>query len=136
MIVFLDKDGVYETPRMYLAGLKYDPVAVNVLNKLFARPGVFVVISATFRKLCRTKAEVYGKLAAAGIHCNLHQDWSTGGHKPTRAEEIQNWLQRNPGHDFIVIDDEPCGDIDPSKWMRCDSTNGMSSEVIQKILNV
>ncbi len=126
MIVFLDKDGVFEHHRAYMAGLEYDPIAARVLSALFSRPDVQVVISATFRKI-HTRESAIEHLAERGITCNLHEDWRTG-YGETRTIEVANWLAAhgNP-EDYLMIDDEPCvAPLDPSKWVRCCHYNGMS----------
>lgn len=125
MIVFLDKDGVFEHTRCYMAGMKADPIAVAVLNGLFAKPGVFVVISATFRKIVNREG-AYAHLKERGISCMLHEDWSTGAHGADRPSEIAAWLARNQETEYVVIDDEHCAPpIDPARWIKCDPTNGM-----------
>lgn len=126
MIVFLDKDGVFEHHRAYMAGLEYDPIASRVLSALFAKPGVQVVISATFR-LIHTRESALEHLAERGITCTLHDDWRTARGN-TRTEEIAEWLNAhgNP-EDYLMIDDEHCvPPLDPSKWVRCCPYNGMS----------
>ncbi|AGS81975.1 HAD domain-like protein [Pseudomonas phage PaBG] len=134
MIVFLDQDGVFVHPRSDLAGMVSDPVAVAVLNQLFALPRVRVVVSSTVRK-GKSRERMQKHLQDRGILCTLHDDWSTGDHIDGRHNEIAAWLDRhdNP-EDYLVLDDEHCAPpIDSSKWVKCDPANGMDVVALLRV---
>lgn len=139
MIVFLDKDGVFECPRTYLVNLLYDPIASLMLSGLFAKPGVQVVISATFR-IGMTREEAIEHLAERNITCTLHDDWRTDRlpGPNDRVMEIHDWLTRHNETDYLVIDDEHCHPpLDPERWVKCCPYNGMSTHnlyTIEKML--
>lgn len=134
MIVFLDQDGVFVHPRCSLAGMVSDPVAVAVMNRLFALPRVRVVMSSTVRK-GKSRERMQKHLQDRGVVCTLHDDWSTGDHIDGRHNEIAAWLARNGNPtDYVVIDDEHCGSpIDPTKWIKCDPANGMDMTVLVRL---
>jgi hypothetical protein len=128
MIVFLDKDGVLETTRGYLAGMSYDPLCAKLLNGLFRRPDVRVVISATVRIGLKTPEAAHEHFGHRGVTFSLHPDWRTGPTLANRSLEIGAWLEDhgNPT-DYLVIDDEHCDyPVDPSKWIKCCPANGIS----------
>lgn len=137
MIVFLDQDGVFVHPRSDLAGMVSDPVAVAVMNRLFALPHVRVVMSSTVRK-GKSRASMQKHLQDRGVICTLHDDWSTGDHIDGRHNEIAAWLKRNNHpEDYLVLDDEHCGPpIDPSKWLKCDPSNGMDTVVLRRLADI
>lgn len=133
MIVFLDKDGVFEHTRCYMAGMLADPVAVTVLNGLFSRPDVRVVISATFRQIVDREG-AYAHLKERGIVCTLHDDWTTGRRIEGRHNEIAAWLERNGDVDYVVLDDEHCAHpVDPARWIKCDPMNGMDLDTLIRV---
>lgn len=135
MIVFLDKDGVFEHYRAYAAGLKYDPIASRVLSALFSRPDVQVVISATFRKI-HTRESAIVHLANRGITCTLHEDWRTDAHgKESRSLEVHGWLERHGfPDDYLMIDDEPClPHLDPAKYIQGHPTDGLLTEALKRL---
>lgn len=128
MIVFLDKDGVFEHHRAYMVNMLYDPIASAMLSGLFAKPGVQVVISASFR-LVHTRESAIEHLAERGITCTLHDDWRTDRlpGPNDRVLEIYDWLTRHNETDYVVIDDEHCAPpLDPKRWVKCCPYNGMS----------
>lgn len=133
MIVFLDKDGVFEHHRAYSAGLKYDPIASRVLSALFSRPDVQVVISASFRKI-HTRETALAHLAKRGIVCTLHEDWRTVS-RDTRSEEIHEWLSRHGfPDDYLMIDDEPClPHLDPAKYIQGHPTDGLLTSALIRL---
>lgn len=133
MIVFLDKDGVFEHHRAYCAGLKYDPIASRVLTGLFSRPDVQVVISATFRKI-HTRESALQHLKERGITCTLHEDWRTDVFD-TRSEECHDWLQRHGfPEDYLMIDDDsPLPHLDPEKWIQGHPLDGLLTEALNRI---
>lgn len=133
MIVFLDKDGVFEHPRAACAGLKYDPIASRVLSALFSRPDVQVVISATFRKI-HTRETALQHLKDRGITCALHEDWRTEVFD-TRSEECYDWLKRHGfPDDYLMIDDEDCLPyLDPAKWIQGHPKEGLLADALNRL---
>ena len=133
MIVFLDKDGVFEHYRAHCAGLKYDPIASRVLSGLFKRPDVQVVISATFRKI-HTRESALLHLKERGITCTLHEDWRTVTLE-TRSQEIHDWLERHGfPDDYLMIDDEsPLPHLDPAKWIQGHPYEGLLTESLKRL---
>jgi hypothetical protein len=133
MIVFLDKDGVFEHVRAYMAGMRYDPIASRVLSALFSRPDVQVVISASFRKI-HNRESALEHLRVRGITCTLHEDWRTVT-RDTRSEEIHEWLSRHGfPDDYLMIDDEsPLPHLDPEKWIQGHYTDGLLTDALIKL---
>ena len=134
MIVFLDKDGVFETSRCYAAGMKIDPVAVEALNRAFALPNVIVVVSASFRKIMKSREEAEEYLQSKGIQCQLHQHWKTPS-AATRSLEIKQWLLEHGEPHYIVIDDEYCDPnlLNPLHFVKCSPSNCMYLAAIAKL---
>lgn len=112
LIIFLDLDGVFKTARTILAGLEYDPVLSALLDKLFAQPMTFAVISATCRKhFAEDDAQGSQKFwRSLGMpNLKLHPDqWYSSRDTGERAWEISHWLEKHhkPHNSYLFIDDE------------------------------
>jgi hypothetical protein len=119
MIVFLDIDGPIQSMRSGLASLKYDPVAVAVVNNLLQVPGVRLVLASTVRSACKDPVHaaelLERKYGLRGM--TFHHVWRTGytqncdeGQSNGRTKEIQAWMDEygyEEGEVYFAIDDEP-----------------------------
>lgn len=111
-IVFLDIDGPFNTLRALVAGMKYDPISVKVINDFLQMPNTFAVISSVERKL-RSSPEEMGKRLREKYDLKIpvfHQNWRTGTSCLLRQDEIQAWLDENgmdEDTDYIAVDDDP-----------------------------
>lgn len=100
-IVFLDIDGVITTIHSEVneEGIIFDDSCILWLNKLFKKANFQVVISSTWREtynlselqkiLNQLKVEIIATTPILG----------------DRGFEITSYLQKNPCHNYIVIDD-------------------------------
>lgn len=113
MIVFLDIDGPISNPRTLLGGMRYDPINVNILNKLFAQQDVLVVLASCERIICKTADGAYSRLKNRyNIECKLHEFWCTyenyGAGENQRARELKEWISKHhiDGQTYVSIDDD------------------------------
>jgi len=110
LVIFLDLDGVFKTGRTILAGLDYDPVLSALLDKLFAQPMTFAVISATCRKHFKTAEEAQTYWRSLGMpNLRVHPDqWYSSEDTGERAWEISHWLEKHhsKSNSYLFIDDE------------------------------
>lgn len=136
-VIFLDFDGVIVSPRAMVAFpdraiYGFDPVAIALLNRLCKETDAKVVVSSVWR----ISPDIEGILRAAGFTGWVHDDARTsdtlrnelsqGGRRGT---EISNWLDRNPGYEYVILDDE-VSDMQEHKEriVHCDMYNGFMLE--------
>jgi len=151
VILFLDIDGVLCTHRTSIALgeqgriLFYlDPVALSFFDRLCRVYDVSVVVSSTWRKT-RTRGNLYDIFATGGYTYfagSLHKDWATPVIRPEsvhlygdnsgnclRGCEIQEWLNKHPGHRFIIVDDSSDFlDYQKTFHIKTDTHNGILME--------
>lgn len=153
-IMFLDFDGVISTNRAWLAqkhidhhDLRWlDPIACKMVKELCEKFGYTIVVTSTWRNFGMERVA-----ACMGMHglWNLtHSDWRTKeiwehGSKATRPYEIIDWLDRQRGFgepvtDYIIVDDDGFDwtDEQAARWIRTDTTNGISTENYEAICNL
>lgn len=114
IVVFLDIDGPIQNMRSQLAGFKYDPATVVVVNEFLGNPDVRVVVASTFRILCDNAVDAEKRLretyALQGFE--FHKHWRTGdnygGGDGNREREIREWLElhESPDDIYYSIDDD------------------------------
>lgn len=109
-IIFLDLDGPVCTHRANMGiGSFFDPVAGGLIDSLCRQTGARIVIVSARRR----DEGLRDALGAIGIAQHLfdHPDhWRTGHDRQAiRGNEIDAWLDANPGHDWAIIDDERGG---------------------------
>lgn len=113
-IAFLDIDGPIQNMRSQLAGFKYDPATVVVVNEFLGHEDVRVVIASTFRILCDSAIDAEKQLretyALQGF--KFHEHWRTGrnygGGDRNREREIREWLElhESPDDTYFSLDDD------------------------------
>lgn len=113
-IAFLDIDGPIQNMRSQLAGFKYDPATVVLVNEFLGNPDVRVVLASTFRILCDdaedAKKRLFETYALQGF--KLHKHWRTGhnygGGEGNREREIREWLElyEDPNDTYYSLDDD------------------------------
>lgn len=113
IIVFQDIDGPITNPRALIAGMKYDPLNVSVINKLFSQDNVLVVLASCERIICKNSDDAYNRLKKRyGLECKFHKFWRTydnyGAGLGNRAKEITEWIEQHhdDSYTYVSIDDD------------------------------
>jgi hypothetical protein len=151
-VIFLDFDGVLNSWRWYknlaLAGRKpsmrpddqIDPKAVSVLNTIIEKTGAKVVVSSTWRiaRSVEQLQEILTKYGFAGQV--IGKTPRLGGPRPQRGDEIQVWLDENPGVErFVIIDDDSDMVHLMNRLVRTDMKKGLTkahAEEVVKLLSL
>lgn len=147
-IIFLDVDGVLNTPRYieyqikydrldgYDAQFNFDPICMKNLKELVEKTNAKIVISSTWRLLRKEKdiywIELMNNLRLYGledkvIDCTPSLDIDTN-----RGQEIKKWIEENNDKDienFVIIDDDTDMDDIFDKLAKCDIKRGFTREV-------
>lgn len=105
----------------------FDPVAVELVNRVAVATGAGIVVSSSWRYTAGPTA-TRGKLLEQGLLERLmHPDWACaptgpgGGDKP---RDIARWLEDHPEvTDHLVIDDEP--GLVPGRTLPVDPLDGL-----------
>ena len=149
-LVFLDIDGVFTSARVHYAhGAEYnmwhrfDPVAVDFLNKLHdSYPVEFVLISTWKDGLMvdhmMTQHWMASAFANSGFRGSFADQWKTdpdnvGLAKPrpyNRAHEIRDYLSTygTQIQDYFILDDQDYGFdavLGKKRWVRTDTDEGL-----------
>ena len=113
IIVFLDIDGPITNLRVSTAGMRYDPVNVSIINKLFAQDDVRVVLASCERIICKDAGKAYERLKKRyDLECKFHEFWRTyknlGCGDEKRGAEIIEWIDKHhvDGNTYVSIDDD------------------------------
>jgi hypothetical protein len=135
MILFLDFDGVICTARMaqatgetgVIAGL--DPIALAFLNRMCSEHTLQVVISSTWR-IGQNRLFFRRLFASGGYHHlaqSLHKTWATPQSSKYRGDDIEMWLDANPGtENYIILDDDDrVKDYQKPRLIQTHPINGM-----------
>jgi hypothetical protein len=113
-IIFLDIDGVLNNPGCYAIAsgthTPADSICVAALNHILIATGALIVISSTWKlqglMFCKEKLARWGVKPRTVLDATPNLQ----GEGKTRAEEIQEWLDRNgdrhPIEAFVILDDE------------------------------
>lgn len=131
-ILMLDIDGVIWSYRTY----QFSSEACKNLNDLLEQESdLKIVVSSSWRKLGRDQVE--RALNKNGIDPTRVYDM-TGNEPEGRGEQIQAWLDRNPGvTSFVILDDETS---DMTKLLdrvvKPDRYIGLTSADVHKALDI
>jgi hypothetical protein len=95
-----------------------DNVAVGALNALHKVRPFDIVVTSTWAEFC-TKNQIESLFVLNGLQPPLHTNWKA--RRMVREEGITDWLKRNPGKDYIVLDDPWSfpAIIDDVKMLEC-----------------
>lgn len=148
-ILFLDIDGVVLPDRAHFLPdpmisefyVKFDPCSVAILNNICASEGFKIVVHSSWIRSgmvegvlsCSVKEHCIGQ----GIKDDLfHEDWSCDGSISWRYHRIQEWLNRHPTDDYVILDDTPPSDTDTwalTNFFCCDEEVGITMEMARSI---
>lgn len=150
-VVFLDIDGVLLSGRAWLlpanqllkvtirtmsglaavqqlaAEVVFDPVAVELLNRVAEATGAGIVVSSSWRYIAGPLATRRKLLEQKVREELMHADWAcemTGRGGNDKSRDIAKWLEDHPEvADHLVIDDEPC--LVPGRTLPVDPLDGL-----------
>lgn len=104
-LIFLDVDGVLTCG---LLGYKFDPFCVAQLNRIVEMTGAKVCLSSTWRLF----PDCFELLQSEGVKAEFvgktrRLQPKAGKSSALRGDEIQAWLDENPGwRSFVILDDD------------------------------
>jgi len=149
-LVFLDIDGVFTSSRVHCAHnavydmwQRFDPVAVDFMNKIHDRYPVEFVLISTWKNYLRNDDHsiehwIRAAFANSGFRGDFARMWKTDPdnlwvNKPApydRSHEIKDYLEiyGQDIKDFIIFDDNDYGFekvLGVKRWVRTDSENGL-----------
>jgi len=115
-IIFLDIDGVLCTHRSQVGSMiatgtmeTLDPIGVNMISYLCAISDAKVVISSTWRLMHKDLPMMFRMV---GFRGKFHEVWktpdafNTNTHHTLRGDDLNQWLEENGDHEYIIIDDD------------------------------
>ena len=157
-VVFLDIDGVLNTPRfqmiqvkncecdLYESQFNFDPICMNNLKELIDKTDAYIVVSSTWRKDTdpRYMNEIIGNLKLYGINdriIGVTPDLSMEYNSSLiRGHEIKKWIEDNKGNfdidKFVIIDDDNDMFDLIDHLAKCDYQNGFINEVKETALRI
>jgi hypothetical protein len=149
-LVFLDIDGVFTSSRVHLAHNavfdmwhRFDPVAVDFMNRIHDRyPVEFVLISTWKNDLRNDDNTVEHWIRAAFANSGFRGDfarmwktdpdnlWAARAKPYDRSHEIREYLETYGQDivDYIIFDDNDYGFeqvLGKKRWVRTDTQNGL-----------
>jgi hypothetical protein len=148
-LVFLDIDGVFTSSRVHYAHAasyemwhRFDPVAVDFMNKIYDRYAVEFVLMSTWKNyIDATSNQVEHWVRAAfgnsGFRGQLATPWKTDPKETwinhpglRRGDEVRNYLQEyaTDVKDFILFDDNAYNfdtALGKKRLVRTDPENGL-----------
>ena len=148
-LVFLDIDGVFTSSRVHYAHAasyemwhRFDPVAVDFMNKIYDRYAVEFVLMSTWKNyIDATSNQVEHWVRAAfgnsGFRGQLATPWKTDPKETwithpglQRGDEVRNYLQEyaTDVKDFILFDDNAYNfdtALGKKRLVRTDPENGL-----------
>lgn len=136
-VIFLDVDGVLNTPKL-IKKFGYDhidPVLVALLARIVRETEARIVLSSTWRIDENNRKMVEAALAQHGlellgstpVHKKKFPDWVY------RHEEIGAWLAENQVSKFAILDDLDDAGIEGS-FFRTDENLGLTAEIAEKVI--
>lgn len=137
-ILFLDVDGVINTNRGILAGMKsFDPVSCALVNTVCDHAKAQIVVCSSWRE-DRTRMEFAELLDRAGISSHhLHSDWATPVLREPRGLEVRSWLERHPNVQCHAILDDGIGfEDDPRCLVATDADFGVGLQHVISMLGL
>jgi len=142
-VIFLDVDGVLNTPKLIKKfGFDFiDHILVALVARIVRETDAKIVLSSTWRVQEKDKSVAIQSLAQHNLE--LHDctpiiergvgAWEEGGWV-RRHEEIQEWLKQNPNvQKFAIIDDLDDACIEGS-FFQTEEDVGLTVEIAEKII--
>lgn len=140
-VIFLDIDGVIQSPRYCVAinetGLlsAFEPAAMHMVQRLIIEANAKIVISSSWRigSTDRQLKHLFRCCGFKSIAMAFHSDWQTkqiGGFSSKRGDEIAEWLSRHSEVEryLILDDDSDMLEEQQGSFVQTDSMNGMLIE--------
>lgn len=149
-LVFLDIDGVFTSSRVHYAHnavydmwQRFDPVAVDFMNKIHDRYPVEFVLISTWKNYLRNDDHniehwIRAAFANSGFRGDFATMWKTDpdnlwSNKPQpydRSHEIKDYLETygQDIEDFLIFDDNDYGFekvLGIKRWIKTDPENGL-----------
>lgn len=136
-VIFLDVDGVLNTPKL-IKKFGYDhidPVLVALLARIVRETEARIVLSSTWRIDENNRNMVEAALAQHGlellgstpVYKKEFLDWVR------RHEEIGAWLAENQVSKFAILDDLDDAGIEGS-FFQTDENLGLTVEIAEKVI--
>ena len=140
-VLFLDIDGVLNTPKMLgRFGMDFvDNILVALVARIVRETDCKIVLSSTWRIDEKDRMIATRELAEQGL--TIHDctpvitrsgGWESGGWVK-RHEEIQDWLNQNPVERFAILDDDPEACIE-GHFFRTDENRGLTVQIAEQII--
>lgn len=149
-LVFLDIDGVFTSSRVHYAHNavyemwhRFDPVAVDFMNKIHDRYPVEFVLISTWKNYLKVDDHniehwMRSAFANSGFRGNFATMWKTDPNETwvnqpsryDRSHEIRDYLEEYGQDivDYIIFDDNDYGFetvLGKKRWIRTDPENGL-----------
>lgn len=135
-IIFLDVDGVLNTPKLIKRfGFDFiDPIMVKLVKRIVNETGSRIVLSSSWRIDENNKRMVEQALAMEGLEIfdttpiiRKKDGWTF------RHEEIQSWIDQNTVTKFAIIDDFDDANIEGS-FFQTNEDIGLTVSMAEKII--
>lgn len=160
-LVFLDIDGVFTSSRVHYAQNtdytiwnKFDPIAIEFMNKIHDRYPVEFVLISTWKNYLKeddqqTSHWIQAAFANSGFRGNFASPWKTNpnnlwANKPTgynRSHEIKEYLEEYATDvvDYVIFDDNDYGFekvLGKKRLIRTDPENGLLWKHMQRAQSI
>ncbi len=140
-IIFLDVDGVLNTPKLIgRFGFDFiDDILVALVARIVRETGAEIVLSSTWRIEEKNRNLVVQALARRGLEifdCTPIIERSGGwveGNWVRRHEEIGAWISENRVERFAIIDDMEDARIEGS-FFQTDEDVGLTVEIAERVI--
>jgi hypothetical protein len=141
-IIFLDVDGVLNTPKLIKKfGFDFiDQSLVALIAKIVKETDAMIVLSSTWRIQEKDKNLVVQSLAQHRLEIHdctpvLERSANWDGRWVKRSEEIMAWLANNPNvQKFAIIDDFDDANIEGS-FFQTDENIGINIQIAAAVIN-
>lgn len=138
-IIFLDVDGVLNTPKLLQKfGFDFiDPIMVALIARIVRETDAKIVLSSSWRVEERDKKKVEIALAEHDLEIFdstpiIRREFSEGNWV-WRNEEIQAWIDQNTVTKFAIIDDVDDANIEGS-FFQTKEDRGLTVDIAEQII--
>ncbi len=118
---------------------KMDPVAVNMIHRLYNLTPFDLVISSSWAGF-NDKDIIEKLLNKNNFDIPIHEDWRSFLPEKNRLEEITEWLNRNEVDNYLIIDDHGSGyslvNCDLENIILVNEDNGIDLETYLKMTKI
>jgi hypothetical protein len=145
-VLFLDIDGVLNTPKMLgRFGMDFvDNILVALVARIVRETDCKIVLSSTWRIEEKDRMLATRELAEQGLTIHdctpvhsqrIPEDGNWEGWKGwvKRHEEIQDWINQNPVTRFAILDDDPDACIE-GHFFQTDENRGLTVQIAEQII--